>query len=136
MGKVRGMDNGNRGPGGGPDLFESLKSQAPGAFSAVADEREALGDVVMYSGCMDEQCSADVGNVAVFQLPADSGPGGAGGACTSALLKTLSTTPNCTFAEALEGMRVHLVEHNFKQVPQLSSSKNFNLEATQFTLAG
>jgi hypothetical protein len=39
-------------------------------------------DVRMFSGCRDSQTSADVHDVAHFGLPANSGPGGAGGACT------------------------------------------------------
>jgi len=40
------------------------------------------------SGCKDEQTSGDVGNVGAFGLPADVGPGGAGGACTNAMMAT------------------------------------------------
>ena len=43
-----------------------------------------------YSGCKDEQTSADVYDVSSFGLPKDSGPGGAGGACTSAIIRSLS----------------------------------------------
>eukprot|EP00959_Pyramimonas_sp_CCMP1952_P098900 2067681-Pyramimonas_sp.AAC.1 len=46
------------------------------------------GDVFLFSGCKDEQTSADVSfTVGAFKLPADAGPGGAGGACTNALLE-------------------------------------------------
>ena len=41
------------------------------------------------SGCADTQTSADVSNVATFELPPDAGPGGAGGACTNALISLL-----------------------------------------------
>ena len=46
-----------------------------------------------YSGCRDEQTSADVYDVSSFGLPKDSGPGGAGGACTSAIIRSLSKYP-------------------------------------------
>jgi hypothetical protein len=48
-------------------------------------EQSALAiraNVRMFSGCRDSQTSADVHDVAQFGLPANSGPGGAGGACT------------------------------------------------------
>ena len=39
--------------------------------------QEAIhADVRMFSGCKDTQTSADVHNVATFQIPADAGPGG------------------------------------------------------------
>jgi hypothetical protein len=53
-----------------------------------------------YSGCKDEQTSADVYDVSSFGLPKDSGPGGAGGACTSAIIRSLSKyLYSCTHAQ-------------------------------------
>ena len=49
------------------------------------EEQHAIAAVVrMFSGCQDEQTSADVSNVASFQLP--DAAGRAGGALTSSLL--------------------------------------------------
>ena len=105
----------------------------------------APADVIMFSGCQDDQTSADVHNVtplflhhlpidgvswhcgergpdcsqvASFGLPPDSGPGGAGGACTNAMMLALSKNPSPTWIELLEDMRVILEEKKFTQVPK------------------
>uniref|UniRef100_A0A7S2GUN6 Peptidase C14 caspase domain-containing protein n=1 Tax=Helicotheca tamesis TaxID=374047 RepID=A0A7S2GUN6_9STRA len=80
----------------------------------------------MISGCQDDQTSADVSNVGEFELPDPAGR--AGGACTSALLKTLyddHKTPEDTlsFVEVLKAMRTYLDGEGFSQIPQLTSSK-------------
>mmetsp|Transcript_69735 Transcript_69735/g.159928 ORF Transcript_69735/g.159928 Transcript_69735/m.159928 type:complete len:366 (-) Transcript_69735:155-1252(-) len=86
-------------------------------------------DVIMFSGCKDDQTSADVHNVASFGLPPDAGPGGAGGACTNAMMLALSQNASPTWIELLESMRVILEEKKFTQVPQLASSKEIMLNA-------
>ena len=78
-----------------------------------------------------------VSNVSSFQLPDPAGR--AGGACTSALLNVLyknktKSTRELTFREVLLMMRVLLSAKDFDQIPQLSSSRNFDL-STKFDLA-
>ena len=90
----------------------------------------------MISGCRDEQTSADVSNVASFQLPDPAGR--AGGACTSALLNVVyedHKTPEdvLSFQEVLLKMREMLSAKNFTQIPQLSSSRPLDIH-TPFTL--
>ena len=87
-------------------------------------------DIWMISGCDDHQTSADVSNVASFQLPDPQGK--AGGACTATLLNVLyedEQTPHddYTFTEVLMKMRTHLKKKGFKQIPQLSSAKPIDL---------
>jgi len=65
--------------------------------------------------------------VASFGLPPDAGPGGAGGACTNAMMLALNQNPNPTWIELLQQMREILEEKSFEQVPQLSSSKEISL---------
>eukprot|EP01012_Entosiphon_sulcatum_P043363 TRINITY_DN5765_c0_g3_i1.p1 TRINITY_DN5765_c0_g3~~TRINITY_DN5765_c0_g3_i1.p1 ORF type:complete len:452 (+),score=67.27 TRINITY_DN5765_c0_g3_i1:23-1357(+) len=113
--------HGQQGGGGGGAGFQS------------DNKINVNADVVMFSGCADSQTSADVSNVAQFGLPAGSGPGGAGGACTNALAGILARTPRLSYIELLEQMRISLQQKGFKQVPQLSSSKPLNL-ASQFEL--
>ena len=48
----------------------------------------------VHSGCKDEQTSADVGSAATFHLPANVGPGGAGGACTNAMMSIFYKSKN------------------------------------------
>jgi len=87
-------------------------------------------DVRMYSGCQDDQTSADVSNVASFQLPDPAGR--SGGACTSAFLKVLyaecrAPTDGLSVVETLRGMRDVLEEDSFTQIPQLTSSRKINV---------
>lgn len=86
-------------------------------------------DVRMVSGCEDKQTSADVSNVAKFELPDPAGR--AGGACTSALLNVLykaeETNESLSFVEVLRRMRTDLQKSKFSQNPQLSSSRNIDL---------
>jgi metacaspase-1 len=86
--------------------------------------------VHMISGCKDEQTSADVSNVANFQLPDPAGR--AGGACTSALLKVLYAdhkTPEqvLSFQDVLLQMRKILSASSYSQVPQLTSSRPLDI---------
>eukprot|EP01061_Rhynchopus_euleeides_P034559 TRINITY_DN5839_c0_g2_i2.p2 TRINITY_DN5839_c0_g2~~TRINITY_DN5839_c0_g2_i2.p2 ORF type:complete len:349 (+),score=151.81 TRINITY_DN5839_c0_g2_i2:54-1100(+) len=92
-------------------------------------------DVYMFSGCMDNQTSADVGNVQSFGLPPDSGPGGAGGACTNALLATSYRPGEETWVQLLTQMRDFLSSRGYSQIPQLSTSRKVDLQAP-FEIAG
>ena len=95
----------------------------------------------MRSGCKDDQTSGDVGDVKSFRLPANVGPGGAGGACTNSMMAKFyphdndPTKPetNISYAELLLGMRDTLKRKGYTQVPQLSSSYKLHL-AEKFCL--
>lgn len=84
----------------------------------------------MISGCQDAQTSADVSNVASFQLPDPAGM--SGGACTSALLKILyadhKAQTDLTFQEVLMRMRGILSSGKFTQIPQLTSSRPLDVK--------
>jgi metacaspase-1 len=90
-------------------------------------------DVRMFSGCQDNQTSADVGDSTVFSLPPDAGPGGAGGACTNALLQAIERNPTMAWKDLLADMCVILKLKHFTQVPQLSASKDISL-STPFVI--
>ena len=90
-------------------------------------------EVRMFSGCKDAQTSADVSSSAGFSLPADAGPGGAGGACTNAMLEVINRNPSTTWKDLLADMRVVLNTKRFEKVPQLSASKEMSL-STPFAL--
>lgn len=86
-------------------------------------EQYIPADVRLISGCRDEQTSADVSDVASFQLPDPAGR--AGGACTSTMLQVLyadhtDTAEDLSFSEVLLKMRNKLEEDNFTQVSRLS----------------
>ena len=85
-------------------------------------------DVRMISGCQDHQTSADVGNVSQFSLPDPAGR--AGGACTSALLKTLyhEGGEQMSFVQVLTNMRKILGKGSYSQIPQLSASRKMDVQ--------
>lgn len=97
-------------------------------FSGTA-EQILPAEIRMFSGCSDAQTSADVSNTAAFSLPADCGPGGAGGACTNAMIASLNNKPDPTWIALLQDMRGILKEKCFTQVPQLSSSRDVDLNS-------
>eukprot|EP00756_Hemistasia_phaeocysticola_P007666 Hpha_TRINITY_DN14352_c0_g1::TRINITY_DN14352_c0_g1_i1::g.86615::m.86615 len=115
--------------------------KAPEDFNNHAD-RLCKAEVYMISGCLDEQTSKDVADVGKFDLPDDAGPGGAGGACTTALLDLLHKQENddgeevavekkpWTWCELLEGVRAYLYHKKYPQRPQLSCSHKIDLSAT------
>jgi metacaspase-1 len=81
-------------------------------------EKYIPANVRLISGCLDEQTSADVSNVADFKLPDPAGS--AGGACTSAMLQVLyadhhDTSEDLTFEEVMLKIRDNLSE-SFSQV--------------------
>ena len=86
-------------------------------------------DVRMISGCQDSQTSADVGNVSQFSLPDPAGR--AGGACTSALLKTMyhEGGENMSFVQVLQNMRKTLSSGSYTQIPQLSASRKMDVNS-------
>lgn len=102
-------------------------------MSSVTEQAEQAipAEIRMFSGCADEQTSADVSNVASFSLPDPAGR--AGGACTSALLKVLyadnkKPDDDLSFQDVLLKIRDILQEGRYTQIPQLSSSRPFDIK--------
>jgi len=90
----------------------------------------------MISGCEDKQTSADVSNVASFELPDPAGR--AGGACSSAFLNVVyadnkKPDKDLSFQDVLTKMRTMLSQKGFEQIPQLSASRPMDIE-TNFDL--
>lgn len=81
------------------------------------------GDVVLISGCKDDQTSADA-----FQQ------GTAGGAMTQAFLTAYEQHPYCTYPELLQAIHEALKRRRFTQRPQLTSSQPFNTQERIFSL--
>lgn len=98
---------------------------------ALEQAKKAIpAEIRMYSGCRDEQTSADVSDVASFQLPDPAGR--AGGACTSAMLKILyadhhKTGEDLSYQQVLLQMREILKAANYTQIPQLSASRPLDI---------
>merc|ERR1712151_877438 len=84
------------------------------------------GDVQMFSGCEDSQCSMDV-----------TVRGKAAGAMTTALCDVLGehARQKIPYPEMLNKLRDVLVDRNFTQRPQMSSSQPFKPEQKDFSLA-
>jgi hypothetical protein len=75
------------------------------------------GTVILISGCLDDQTSAE----------ADIVGGKVSGAMTWSLLETLKQYPNgLTWNALLTNMRTLLNSSGFNQIPQLSSGKTLN----------
>jgi hypothetical protein len=77
---------------------------------------DSLADVIMFSGCKDNQTSADA-----------TINGTATGAMSYALIKVLSANPNLTFVDLLRDMRKCL-EGKYTQIPQMSSGKHLRMD--------
>jgi hypothetical protein len=101
--------------------------------STLEQAKQAIpAEVRMFSGCRDEQTSADVSNVATFKLPDPAGR--AGGACTSAMLNVLyadhkKVEEDLTFEQVLLKMR-GILQEGYTQIPQLTSSRPMDVQAT------
>lgn len=94
------------------------KSMFSNTNSPLLHAKESRGDVVLFSGCRDDQTSADttVGLVS-------------GGAMTNAFIQTISKYPQSTYIQLLYRMRSYLTHGNrtYTQVPQLSSGKRMDM---------
>lgn len=79
---------------------------------------ETIGNIIMISGCMDNQTSADAYINSMYQ-----------GAMTWSFLDTVNKNPNLTWKELITNMRNSLKTSKYKQIPQLSSGKKIDLNA-------
>ncbi|KAF5102248.1 hypothetical protein D0Z00_000431 [Geotrichum galactomycetum] len=80
-------------------------------YEAVKKTKTSPSDVVMFSGCKDDQTSADT-----------FADGQATGAMSHAFVKIMTETPNQSYLTLLQNLRQLLEEGNYTQKPQLSSS--------------
>jgi hypothetical protein len=89
---------------------------------AVIEKRQHDADVIQFSGCRDNQTSADanINNVST-------------GAMSYALITVLSQNQNITYSQLLTQVRQILKEKRFSQIPQLSSSHPMDMN-TQLKL--
>ncbi len=78
-------------------------------------------DVIMISGCRDDQTSADA-----FIANRNAG------AMSSSLVDvfTKNRNPRMSFLELLAGMRSYLRDNGYEQVPQMSSSRIMDMNYT------
>ena len=86
----------------------------------VNQKRLSAGDVIMFSGCADNQTSAD----AVIG-------GKAAGAMSSSLIHVFTTSDvaaKISFLDILQGMRAYLTKNKYSQIPQMSSSREMDMK--------
>ncbi|KAI1306373.1 peptidase C14, caspase domain-containing protein [Xylaria venustula] len=110
--------------GGATDFFHGLhhrRQQEADDDGLVAENFEEHWetegkDVWMFSGCADDQTSADT-----------SIAGAATGAMSWALVRTLRDYPEQSYIEVLQNTREELAR-NYSQIPQLSCSGRFDLD--------
>eukprot|EP01012_Entosiphon_sulcatum_P001444 TRINITY_DN10275_c0_g1_i1.p1 TRINITY_DN10275_c0_g1~~TRINITY_DN10275_c0_g1_i1.p1 ORF type:complete len:371 (-),score=36.26 TRINITY_DN10275_c0_g1_i1:165-1277(-) len=94
-----------------------------GRLSCKADAVPLWGDVIVFSGCTDEQESADVSNVGLLFPSAGNGPGGA---MTNAFIYTLERNPRSTIMDVIQSCAL-LLKTRMRQLPVLSASRPFDL---------
>ncbi len=94
----------------------------PDAFNRAVQVRSSLGDVIVLSGCLDNQTSADA-----------SIGGQATGAMSWALIETFNETPDITYTALLKALRTKLAG-KFSQLPQMSSASRLKLDAVKFAI--
>jgi len=94
----------------------------PQQQQAIIEKRKHDADVIQFSGCRDNQTSADanINNVST-------------GAMSYALITVLNQNQNITYAQLLAKIREILKEKRFSQIPQLSASHPMNMNG-QFIL--
>ena len=85
-------------------------------------ETETIGNIIMISGCKDNQTSADAYINSKYQ-----------GAMTWAFLDTVNKNPNLSWKDLITNMRTSLKTSKYEQIPQLSSGKKLDL-ATKICL--
>jgi hypothetical protein len=82
---------------------------------------DTFGNVIMISGCTDNQTSAD----AFFGKKAN-------GAMTWSLLESLKENPSCSWRELVKNMRGLLQTSQFEQIPQLSAGTFVDIDKQIF----
>lgn len=83
--------------------------------------QELDNNIIVISGCMDSQTSADAYINKQYQ-----------GAMTWAFIEALKKSPNCSLKDLLIIMRTLLKINNYTQIPQMSSNRNINISKNNF----
>ncbi|CAN0183373.1 unnamed protein product, partial [Phaeothamnion confervicola] len=98
----------------------------PGYKHWTEDDNPAhsAGDVQLFSGCADDQCSSD-GDTSLFKI---------GGAMTGAFIGAFESEPFQTYPQFMTNCQNRLRQRGFRQRAQLSSSQAFDLNMKVFTL--
>jgi hypothetical protein len=101
--------------------YQYLDSTNYNNYTENTKSLDTKGNVIMISGSMDNQTSAD----AVFNNRPN-------GAMTRALLETLSTNTNITWRNLVKNMRNFLTDSQFTQIPQISCGTFLDIDKNIF----
>ena len=101
--------------------FNYLDSTNYDNYSENNKVTECQGNVIMISGCMDAQTSAEA------QI--DNKPQGA---MTWSFIDSINKKPNCSWRELLKSMRDALKTNMFSQIPQLSTDSFYDIDSKLF----
>jgi hypothetical protein len=82
---------------------------------------ECQGNIIMISGCMDNQTSSEAQIEKKYQ-----------GAMTWSFIDCINKTPNCSWRELLKSMRNILKTNGFSQIPQLSTDSFYDIDSKVF----
>ena len=101
--------------------YQYLDSLNYDNYTENSKQLETNGDVIMISGCTDNQTSADAYINSKFN-----------GAMTWSLLESIKQKPICSWRELIKNMRDNLKKNGFDQIPQLSSGNFENIDTQIF----
>jgi hypothetical protein len=101
--------------------YQYMDSLDKNNFTENENETETIGNVIMISGCSDEQTSND----SIINNKNQ-------GAMTWAFLEAFKSQKNITWRQLLISMRNLLQKSNFDQTPQLASGSFFNIDSPVF----
>ena len=101
--------------------YNYLDSNNYDKYSENTKVSECQGNVIMISGCMDTQTSAE----ALIENKSQ-------GAMTWSFIDSINKTPDCSWRELLKSMRDLLKTGGFEQVPQLSTDSFYDVDSKLF----
>lgn len=104
----------------GVEKFVSMKSRNPDKMAC--SKGNYFSDVILISGCKDEQTSADT-NISGVDT----------GALTHAFVEVLKCNPSPTYRDLLIGIR-NILYREYSQKPQLSSGRLIDMNNSKFFL--
>ena len=101
--------------------YNYLDSNNYDNYSENSKVSECQGNVIMISGCMDTQTSAE----ALIENKSQ-------GAMTWSFIDSINKTPDCSWRELLKSMRDLLKTGGYEQVPQLSTDSFYDIDSKLF----
>ncbi|KAH8618142.1 Caspase domain [Trypanosoma vivax] len=104
----------------------SSAPQCGGHMERIREGNDVKADVLMVSGCEDDQTSADVHDTATLGT-------GAGGAITQCLTYMIQNRTTASYRDLFHATRDMLHRKGYTQIPQLCASKPLDLQQ-QFSL--